>query len=33
MDGYVVLIFIIDTTIKSGQIVLNALCLIAKFGY
>lgn len=32
-DGYAILRSIIDTTIKSGQNVLNALALIAKFGY
>lgn len=32
-DGYAILRSIIDTSIKSGQNVLNALTLIAKFGY
>lgn len=32
-DGFAILRSIIDTAIKSGQNVLNALTLIAKFGY
>lgn len=32
-DGFAILRSIIDTTIKSGQNVLNALSLIAKLGY
>jgi hypothetical protein len=31
-DGFAILISIIDTTIKSGQNVLNALSLTAKLG-
>ncbi len=31
-DGFAVLRSVIDTTIKSGQNVLNALSLIAKLG-